>query len=346
MDFVKRYPVLTAVLALCVAAFAVESYFLWSFNGQVAVAKRNLQNAQASAESAEKAVPAPTPENKAAALKNVEDLQSSLNLTTSTLSDTKIKIDPKELPKDSAEFLIAVQSYVTKLQGKAAEKGVVLPLPLKEYTFGMSMYIGGHAPAPPPDKIPAVYTQMKVLDYVLGYLMSEAKQDGQPMMITGVSRENVGNGTASTDAPGGTSDIFAISPLVSAKGPGVNTYAFQIEFISYTESLRILLNELKNFKMPLVVRSVEVEPAQASTITTAASIGTTAQPAPKMTAAEKAKAAKEAVTRKPVVSENLSKFTLTIEYIELPKAAAAPDAEGAAGTAGTGTPASPAASGS
>jgi len=345
MDFVKRNPILTAILVICVAAFAVESYFLWSFNGKVAVAKRNLSNAQAKAESDEKAVPAPTPENKDAALKNVDALQASLNKTTTTLTDTKIKIDTKEIPKDSAEFLIAVQSYVTKLQSKATEKGVVLPTAVKDYTFGMSMYIGGKAQAPAPDKLPAVFTQMKVLEYILGHLMGDAKLDGQLMMIANIARENVGAGAANADNPGGASDIFTVSPLVSARGPGVNTYAFQIQFISYSETLRLLLNDLKTFDMPLVVRSIEVEPALESTITTAANQG---QPvaAPRLNAAEKAKAAKDAQTLKPVVADNYSKFTITIEYIELPKPAPAPDAEGAAGTAGTGTPAAPAATGS
>jgi len=346
MDFVKRNPILTTILVICVAAFAVESYFLWSFNGKVAVAKRNLSNAQAKAESDEKALPAPTADNKAAALKNVDDLQASLNKTISTLTDTKTKIDPKDVPKDSAEFLIAVQSYVTKLQAKATEKGIVLPVPVKDYTFGMSMYIGGKAPAPPPEKIPAVYTQMRVLEYVLGHLMGDAKVDGLQMMIAGIARENVGVGATNADSATVANDIFTVSPLVSVRGPGLNTYAFQIQFISYTESLRLLLNDLKTFDMPLVVRSIEVEPALESTITTAANLGLPPSAAKPTTAAEKTKAAKDALARKPVVTDNLSKFTLTFEYVELPKPAAAPEAEGAAGTAGTGTPATPAATGS
>jgi hypothetical protein len=339
MDSVKRYPILTAVLALCVAAFAVESFFVWRFNNQVVFAQRSLNTARSIAEALEQTSPAPNDDNKAAALKNVDDLQATLDKVTKTLTDFPVKITG--IPTSGADLLVAIQGYVTDLQAKAKEKDVILPTP--NFAFGMSMYIG-QASSPPPDKIPAVYTQMKVLDYLLGHLMGDAKLDDQKMMLVSVMRENVAApapGTAGAfSAPpvdDSVNDIFVVPPTITARGPGVDTLAFQIKFIGYTESLRLLLSDLNNFDMPLVVRSIQVEHADESTVDAAVS-GNNPAPAP-ATPADRNRS-KVPTTRKPVVDQNLSQFTLVIEYIQLPPPApvAAPDGTAApAGTAATAT---------
>jgi len=338
MDSVKRYPILAAVLAICVIAFAVESFFLWRFNTQVIVAQRNLKTSRDIAESLNKASPAPNEENKAAALKNVDDLQATLDKVTKTLSDTPIKITG--IPTSGTDFLVAVQSYVSNLQSKAKDKGVILPSP--DFAFGMSMYIG-RVVAPTADKMPAVFTQLKVLDYILGHLIGDAKLDDQKMMLVSVMRENVGLPTPTPGQPAvspssdqNTSDIFVVPPTITARGPGVDTLAFQIQFIGYSESLRLLLSDLKTFEMPLVVRSIEVAHAEQSTLDAAVTGGSNPTP---LSAEDRAKAKANATARKPVVAENLSQFTLVIEYVQLPPPPVVPGADGAAAPNGTATPA-------
>jgi hypothetical protein len=345
MDSVKRYPVLTAVLALCVAAFAVESFFLYRFNTQVTVAQRNLKTAQSTAQTLEQASPAPTDDNKATALKNVDDLQATLDKVTKTLSDTPQKIT--DIPTSGADLLIDIQGYVTDLQGKAKDRDIMLPAD-PNFAFGMSMYVG-KVSAPPPEKVAAVYTQMKVLDYILGHLMGDAKLDDQKMKITSVMRENVAAMASSPGAPvvatdSSITDIFVIPPTITARGPGVDTLAFQIEFVGYTESLRLLLGDLKNFEMPLVVRSIQVEHAEESEFDSAANATASSPDAglPRnATAAERASARADAVARRPVVADNLSRFTLVIEYVQLPQPPPTPATtpDGAAAPAGTAAPA-------
>ncbi len=331
MDSVKRYPVLTAVLALCVAAFAVESFFLWRFNTQIMLVQRNLKTAHDTAQAMEQASPAPTDDNKSAALKNVDDLQAALDKVTNTLQNTPLKIT--DVPKSASDLLVAIQSYVTDLAAKAKAKNVILPSP--DFAFGMSMYVGRASP-PPADKIPAVYTQMKVLDYILGHLMGDAKMDDQQMMLVSIMRENVAvpsSPTAAFSASPDQPDIFVIPSTITARGPGLDTLAFQIQFIGYTESLRMLLSDLKTFEMPLVVRSIQVTHADESTLEAAVNGGNP----PALSAAERAKAKANASVRKPVVSENLSQFTLVIEYVQLPQPPSTPAAtpDGAAAPAGT-----------
>ena len=323
MDFVKRYPILTAILAFCLAAFAAESYFLWSFNRSVSLADKDRGSTRTKAENAEKLSPAPSADNRDAAQANAADLKTVLDTVKSTFQDTPIKIT--DVPGSGPELLVQIQAYASDLQAKAKDRDIILPNP--DFTFGMAMYVGRGVSAPPADKIPDVYTQMKALQYILNHLMDDAKQPNQEMKIISVMREDI---TAVKAAPGifvpGANDntddekneVFTVDPAVTARVPGfVNTLAFQIKFVTYSESLRLLLQDLKQFEMPLVVRSIQVEPAAVEH----AAPGSDAAAAKKSTVSD---------TAKPVVAENLSQFTLVIEYIQLPTP---PAPAGDAGTA-------------
>ena len=87
MDFVKRYPILTAILALCVAAFAAESFFLWSFNKSVSIADRNLRSARTDADKAEHQPVAPSADNLDAAKSNAAALQAVLDTVKTTFPE-------------------------------------------------------------------------------------------------------------------------------------------------------------------------------------------------------------------------------------------------------------------
>lgn len=329
MDFVKRYPILTAILVFCILAFAGEMFFLRTFSRSVAIAERDRSTAKQRAQGSlgEQMAIAPTPDNLAAAQQNANDLKAVLDTVKSTLQDTPDKIT--DAPGSGPELLVDIQSYASDLQAKAKDKNVVLPDP--DYTFGMAMYVGRGVSAPPADKITAVYTQMKVLQYILNHLMDDAKLPNQPMKLVSVLREDVtavkrtgfvAAATAQTDDE--KTEIFSIDPAVTARVPGfIDTLAFQIKFISYTESLRLLLQDLKNFELPLVVRSIEVEPATDDRAGATPNTG-------KKNVSDAAK---------PVIAENLSQFTLVIEYIQLPTPPAPADAAGMAAPATTAAPA-------
>lgn len=146
---------------------------------------------------------------------------------------------------------------------------------------------------------------------------------------------------ATTALPEGP-DYFAMDPRVSARVAGyVNTTAFRIVFTGQTASLRAFLNRLAGFELPVLVREVEVEPATADE---AAAIqpteeGAPGEPTPAApsvvlsagSAAAKVapkKAAPRAATAAPIVAKPFSKFTVTVEFIDLVLPAATP-AEGA-----------------
>jgi hypothetical protein len=182
---------------------------------------------------------------------------------------------------------------------------------------------------PERDLIPQVFRQRLVAEYLV-----EAVLDARPSELLLLQRERPltkaeAEALASGQPPARQStqastqtntDFFEIDPRISARVPGfVGASAFRLSFIGETATLRTLLNKLASFELPLVVRSVEVEPVSKNTASTQAPAAnslssifgtvTTAAPA-------------EPVKPKPLVDKVLSKFTVTVELIDLVEAPA------------------------
>jgi hypothetical protein len=133
--------------------------------------------------------------------------------------------------------------------------------------------------------------------------------------------------TAMDDGP----DFFAVDPRTSVRAPGfLRTTGFRLVFVGETASLRSLLNRLASFELPVLVREVEVEPASPeetlvnvdeTAANSAASVVLTVNAAPNKAAAKSTSIAA------PIVAKPFSKFTVTVEHVEL---VPPPPAEGAA----------------
>ena len=145
-------------------------------------------------------------------------------------------------------------------------------------------------------------------------------------------------------------DLFAIDPRVTARAPGyIDTTPVRVVFTGQTAVLRSFLNKLASFELPVLVREVEVDRATAEESAAAAVApaeeGTPAEaaadaaPAPSVVLAPTPKptvvalkAAPKVATAAPIVTKPLSKFTVTVEYLDL-VAAPAPAAEAPAADA-------------
>jgi hypothetical protein len=97
---------------------------------------------------------------------------------------------------------------------------------------------------------------------------------------------------ASGGERGVPADFFELDAHGSARVPGfVDTLALRVVFVGETDALRVLLNKLAEFELPIVVRSVEAEPA------------------------EVAATAPDAVA--PLVARRATRFTVTVECVQL-----------------------------
>ncbi|MSU72861.1 MAG: hypothetical protein EXS43_11040 [Opitutus sp.] len=212
--------------------------------------------------------------------------------------------------------------------------------------FGFAAYANE---GPDAERIEPVFRQRLVAQYLVESLF-EARPRALLLLkrepaITRKEREEreAARASAPADSPVEATpledgpDYFAIDPRVSVRAPGyIDTTAFRITFSGQTVSLRAFLNRLATFELPVLVREVEVEPATADEAaataedngpvapsSTAASVVLGVQPAaPKPTAK---KVAPKASAAAPIVAKPYSKFTVTVEYLDLvtPPAASA-----------------------
>ena len=112
---------------------------------------------------------------------------------------------------------------------------------------------------------------------------------------------------------------FSIHPAITAKVPGaINTLAFRLAFTGYTDSLRRLLNDLAKFDLPIVVRSIEVDrPSGISTTTKVPSNNDLDSFFGVFDGGSSSDVEDPEEAQKPVISENISIFTVVLEFIEI-----------------------------
>lgn len=215
--------------------------------------------------------------------------------------------------------------------------------------FGFSAFTNE---GPDSDHIEAVFRQRLVAQYLL-----EALLESKPRALLAVRREApltrkeredrdtalaaaleaAAAGGATPESPPAASaegpDYFTVDQAASVRYPMyVDTLAFRFVFTGQTAALRTFLNRLAAFDLPVLVREVEAEPATAeeSTVTDDAPAETAAADAPAKPVTP-AKPAPRASNVAPIVARPLTKFTVTVEFIDL-IAPAAPNAGSAAPT--------------
>lgn len=359
MSFFRKNPVFTASLSLCALVVVGEGALIYErYAASQAAAKRYEQRKvelQAMAELA------PPPKRDVAAAIEA-DLAKAQGALASMQSELKgrgpaaERIRAAKVPTARTDAYFDLATFVEKTREAAAAADVEVRSEAARFGFGAYANEG-----PVQDHIEPVFRQRLIAQYLLDSLI-EAK----PRAIFAVKRERTlskadrearaaaaANGEApppdaSADAGEDSPDYFAIDPRVTARVPGfVDTTPFRFVFTGQTSALRTFLNRLAAFELPVLVREVEVEvatPEEAAAQTAKegegdapaaapapASVVLTTTPAAKAAAAKTAARVSAAV---PIVSKPLSKFTVTVEFVEL-VTPAAPAADAPAATPST-----------
>ena len=224
------------------------------------------------------------------------------------LREAKVPFEPTHLFFNIATFveLMRDNAQAAKIKLKADER------------FGFTTYANA---GPERDLIPQVYRQRQVAEYLLGALFQAAPselvsfQRERPVDSVHSTKPTTPSSHSGTAAPATNNDLFEMDPRITARVPGfVDASAFRLTFIGDTASLRALLNKLATFELPLVVRGVEVDPIiKAQTAEKVAPANTLSSIFGNTPAA----VAVEPVKPKPLVEKVLSKFTVTVELIDL-----------------------------
>ena len=311
MGFIKKNFIFTIIMVVCILVFASGAYFTFAESGKIDQKKQKISSAESQLKNMRYADPAPTPENVEASAENVAELKAGLSKIREDL-ERGARITTSA---DGIGVMAGIQQFISNYQRKAATytdkdgEPVEIIVP-DDFAFGFEHYLDEATMLEDEELIPVLDKQRQILSYLLNKLY-----EAEPESIVSVERE-----VLEKKAEGASSaNSFAIHPAITAKVPGaINTLAFRLAFTGYTDSLRRLLNDLAKFDLPIVVRSIEVD--RPSGISTTAKV-----PAnndldtffgvfdggynQEVVAPEEA--------QKPVISENISTFTVVLEFIEI-----------------------------
>ena len=328
MGFIKKYPVFCVLLLLFALALGAGIYLSLGERAKLAEAERALQSDLNQLRQVSGGVPyddgkriPPTAENREKLEERLQTVRGDL-LRIRDLMNARTESVLND-PSDEFTFLPKLQSFIARLKSEAASNRVRLE---SDEAFGFARY-ATRARQPSAADVPLLDMQRQVLNYVLRRLIESG-----PRAILAVEREMV-ESPAGDDGPGARSgqgdqsseDIFTIPEFVTARSNEyIDTYAFRLVFTGRTDVLRRFINRLAAFELPLIVRSIQVTPveegdepeeqeaaAESSDNDLFALFGGggEAQPEEPVEDADP--------DREPVITENKSKFTVVIEFVEL-----------------------------
>jgi hypothetical protein len=320
----KNHPVFYSIIAvLGLAALAGG----WGVYDRSSVAQKNatlLAQKRGELSALLGSSPAPTEESKAAVeadLRRTEIALSTMHEELKGRGPTAEALRSATVPSEPTDLFFNITTFVEKTREKAQAANIKIKA---DERFGFSAYASA---GPDRDLIGQVFRQRQVSEYLLDALIeagpAELVSVQRERPITRAERELIASGQALPPQPTGNTqgpgDLFQIDSRITARVAGfVNATAFRLTFNGETDSLRSFLNKLATFELPLVVRSVEVEPiAKSATATNAAPAANNLN---SIFGTPVAAAAAQPAKPKPLVEKPLSKFTVTVELIDLVEA--------------------------
>ena len=308
MDFFKKNLIFSTVIIVCLLTFFAGSFLALNESGAIGKAEQEMKSAQANLKNLRFSDPAPSMENVEASAENVAQLQSALNAIREDLQ----RGDRLSISSDGIGVMAGVQQFISDYQRKSSGQVDVNnePAPIslpQDFAFGFQEYIDEAKPLSDPKSSAVLDQQRQILSYLMDKLI-EAK----PTSLVSVEREVLEQVQIQQ---GGKS--FQIDKAISSRVPGaIDTLAFRLSFTGYTDSLRSFLNNLAKFDLPIVVRSIDIQ-RQGGIKNTATSTNSNNLDSifGAFGGSDDEEVPKEA--QKPVISENLSTFTVVLEFIEI-----------------------------
>lgn len=314
----KSHPVFVITLSLLLAVAVGAGVMFYLTLDKVSAAARTVKQKSQTLAEYTRREPFPSGANLEAVradLANAEQLVASMQAALKGRGQFAKRMEAASLPAGSTEAYFDLANFVESMRSAAEVAEVAVPVGTR---FGFMSYASTE-----PDKalIPQVHRQRLVAEYLLTTLFKAKPQElvslqrNQPESPDApISNTPASASSSSTRNLDG--DYFSIDNRMTAAVPGfIEATAFKLTFIGYSGALRDFLNEVASFDLPLVVRSVEVEPAASPKDTVKRAV-----PAANSLSAlfgTSTPAAPAAVEAKPIVDQNRSRFTVTIEYINL-----------------------------
>lgn len=347
----KKPPLFTAALALCAVLALGELYLIYERFMASREAAKTLVARKGELQSMADLNPPPKREVAATIEADLAKARASLASMQAELKgrgSAAERLRAAKVPANRTDAYFDLATFVEKTRELAKKHEVVLRPEASR--FGFAAYANE---GPAADHIEPVFRQRQIAQYLVEALLEakpralllakreptlgkearEARAAANAAAAAGQPAEPPPAADASAAGADGP-DYFTIDPRVSARQAGfIDTVAFRFAFTGQTAALRLFLNKLASFELPVLVREVEVEAASgedavvedvaAAAETTgneppAASVVLSAvPPAPKATTKAPARPAARTSAIAPIVAKPLSKFTVTVEFVEL-----------------------------
>ncbi len=356
MSFFRKNPLFATALTVGAVIALGELALTYERFAASRAAARKLEERKVELQGMADLTPPPTREVAAAIEADLAKAQAALASMQSELKGrgpAAERIHAAKVPAVRTDAYFDLATFVERTRERARKDDVdVRP---EAARFGFSAYTNE---GPLTDHIEPVFRQRQVAQYLVDALI-----DARPRTILSVKREHtiskaerearaaaIANGETPPEAGGDDGpDYFTIDPRVTARVPGfLDTMAFRFAFTGQTAALRTFLNQLASFELPVLVREVEVDvatneetarqtPAEdsaaaseqpaapgtlAPSVVLSADVPAPAAPPPAVKPAPKP--APRGSTATPIVAKSLSKFTVTVEFVELVPPAPAP----------------------
>ncbi|MDP3069028.1 MAG: Amuc_1100 family pilus-like protein [Opitutaceae bacterium] len=354
----RKNPLFITALAVCGVVALGEGYLIYERFMASREAEKVLAQRQGELLAMGTLNPPPKREVAAAIATDLTKAQAALAAMQGELKGrgpAAERLGAAKLPPNRTDAYFDLATFVEKTRELAKKNDITVRGDASRFGFAAFANQGPEA-----EHIEPVFRQRQIAQYLI-----EALIEARPQAILAVRREaTLGKeerekraaahaaaaaGTPAEPAPGadGTTttaegpDYFTIDPRVTARVPGfIDTVPFKLTFTGQTAALRLFLNKLASFELPVLVREVEVETASAedtaaeevaaaeptAETSVAPSVVLTAlPPAPKAAAKAAPKAAARTPAITPIVSKPLSKYTVTVEFVELVAPAAPAD---------------------
>ena len=235
-------------------------------------------------------VPAPT-------RGNTEAIEADLVRATQTLRELRTtfqgrgpaaeRIEGSTPPERASDAFFDLAAFVGEQRERARRAGVGVSA---EECFGFAECARS---GPEPAVMSVVYRDRLIVEYLLGVLF-----DAHPRQLLSIQRERLPGAARATESRS-SADYFSWDKRIPTRTDGaVGGRAFRLTFIGETRSLRTLLNTLAGFELPLVVRAVEVEPAE-------------------MSDGKGRSGVHETIAADASLHPSWSRFSVTVEYVEI-----------------------------
>jgi hypothetical protein len=323
----KTNPLFFTSLIVLGALTAGQAWLVYDQRGKLSKLTREVAQKKQSLDAFASQDPFPSQANLDALEKDLAQARVASDDIRSVLSargEVANQIAAAPVPASSTDAYFDIASFVERIRTAAKEGSIRLD---DKNRLGFATYANT---GPDRELIAPVFRQRQHIEFLLNALIksapveiltvqrerpftadqlrqiAEALSNGQPAPVFGPANEN-------------NVDYFVIDSRTTARVPNfVNASAYRLSFRGNTLALRALLNELALFQLPVVVRSVEVAPAVVNPA------GAPAAPAPAQNTLASifgtpasAGAAPVKAVEKPLVDQNDSRFTVTVEFVSL-----------------------------